>query len=713
MTVNNAPLDVLKTVFGYDSFRGQQQAAIEYVIAGQDALVLMPTGGGKSLCYQIPALVREGVGIVISPLIALMQDQVSALLQLGVKAAFLNSTLTMEQARGIEQQLLNNELDLLYIAPERLSAPRTLELFSRIKVSLFAIDEAHCVSQWGHDFRADYLQLSILHERFPTIPRIALTATADEKTRQEIIVRLKLEHAPLYLSGFDRPNIRYAIVQKQNPRQQLLDFMRTHHHGDAGIVYCLSRKKVEETAEWLRNQGVNALPYHAGMNSNDRQKNQQTFLRQDSIVIVATIAFGMGIDKPNVRFVAHLDIPKSVEAYYQETGRAGRDGLPADAWMTYGLQDVVMLKRMLSGSDADEAHKRLELHKLDAMLALCEQVHCRRQTLLGYFGDLLEQPCGNCDTCLEPVQTWDGTIAAQQALSCVYRTGSRFGVHYLIDVLLGKQNERIINANHHQQSTFGIGKDVDEQQWHSVFRQLVARGLVGVNFDQFGALNLIEASRPILRGEQQLMLRKDIKQEKSKRGKKIAGVARSREEGQALLWEALRAKRREIADEQQVPPYVIFHDATLMAMMEKKPATLEQLAQLSGVGQRKLDLYGEQFLAIIQAFFGDTSGFTSTVAESLRLFRLGVSVQKIAETRELKDATIYGHLAEAIAQGLLNLNAVLDLSEPEIKQIEASILALLDEQQTSLKPVYEQFEEAYNYGILRCVQAALQHQIES
>ncbi len=709
----NTPINVLKTVFGYDSFRGQQQTAIEHVIAGQDALVLMPTGGGKSLCYQIPALLRDGVGIVISPLIALMQDQVDALLQLGVKAAFLNSTLTMEQARGIEQQLINNELDLLYIAPERLSASRTLELFSRIKIALFAIDEAHCVSQWGHDFRADYLQLSILHERFPTIPRIALTATADERTRQEIIVRLKLEHAPLYLSGFDRPNIRYAIVQKQNARQQLLHFMRIQHDGDAGIVYCLSRKKVEETAEWLRTQGINALPYHAGMSNTDRQQHQQQFLRQDSIVIVATIAFGMGIDKPNVRFVAHLDIPKSVEAYYQETGRAGRDGLPADAWMAYGLQDVVTMRRMLAGSDADEAHKRLELHKLDAMLALCEQVHCRRQTLLGYFGDQLEQPCGNCDTCLEPVQTWDGTVAAQQALSCIYRTGSRFGVHYLIDVLLGKQNERIISANHHQQSTFGIGKDLDEQQWHSVFRQLVARGLVAINFEHFGVLNLIEASRPILRGEQQLILRKDIKQEKIKRGKKIAGVARSRDDGNALLWDALRAKRREIADDQQVPPYVIFHDATLMAMMEYKPTTLEQMAQLSGVGQRKLDLYGEKFLAIIRDFFGDEASLSDTTVESIRLFRLGFNVQKIAEKRALKDSTIYTHLAEAITQGLLMLKDVIDLPEQEIKQIETSILALPEEQQNMLKPVYEQFEGVYSYDVLRCVKAALQYQIES
>ncbi|MEI6706970.1 MAG: DNA helicase RecQ [Methylococcales bacterium] len=525
--MNNTPLNILKSVFGYECFRGQQQAAIEHLISGQDALVLMPTGGGKSLCYQIPALVRAGVGIVISPLIALMQDQVSALLQLGVKAAFLNSTLTMEQARGIEQQLLNNELDLLYIAPERLTSPRTLELFAKIKIALFAIDEAHCVSQWGHDFRVDYLQLSILHERFPTIPRIALTATADERTRQEIIVRLKLEHAPLYLSGFDRPNIRYAIVQKQkNPRQQLLTFIRNQHDGDAGIVYCLSRKKVEDTAQWLQSKNIKALPYHAGMNNSDRQKNQQAFLRQDSVVIVATIAFGMGIDKANVRFVAHLDIPKSVEAYYQETGRAGRDGLAANAWMAYGLQDVITLRRMLAGSDADQVHKRLELHKLDAMLALCEQVHCRRQTLLGYFGDLLEQPCGNCDTCLEPVQTWDGTVAAQQALSCIYRTGSRFGVHYLIDVLQGKQTEKILNFNHHQQSTFGIGKKLDEQQWHSVFRQLVARGFVAINFEHFGALNLIEASRPILRGEQQLILRKDSKAEKLKPSK--SAIARRR-----------------------------------------------------------------------------------------------------------------------------------------------------------------------------------------
>jgi ATP-dependent DNA helicase RecQ len=704
--MNNTPLDILKTVFGYEQFRGQQQAAIEQVLAGGDALVLMPTGGGKSLCYQIPALLRSGVGVVISPLIALMQDQVSALLQLGVKAAFINSSLTAEQARHVEQQLLNNELDLVYIAPERLNLPRTLEFLARLKIALFAIDEAHCVSQWGHDFRVDYLQLSVLHERFPDVPRIALTATADARTRQEIITRLKLEHAPLYLSGFDRPNIRYAIVQKRNTRQQLLNFIQLYHDGEAGIVYCLSRKKTEETAAWLRTKGIDALPYHAGMTTQDRQRHQQQFLMQDNVVIVATIAFGMGIDKPNVRFVAHLDLPKSVEAYYQETGRAGRDGLPADAWMAYGLQDVVTLRRMLASSDADETHKRLELHKLDAMLALCEQVHCRRQTLLSYFGDVLEQPCGNCDTCLEPVQTWNGTIAAQQALSCIYRTGSRFGVHYLVDVLLGKHTERIVSFAHHQQSTFGIGKELDEQQWHSVFRQLVARGLAGVNFEHYGALYLTDSCRPILRGEQQLMLRKDEKEPL----KKLTATKEKRPNHDALLWEALRDKRKEIADAQQVPAYVIFHDATLMAMMEHKPTTLSELARLSGVGQNKLKLYGEKFLDVIAEFATDY-GLSETASDSLRLFQAGLNVEHIAKKRLLKPSTIYVHLSEAIAQDLLKVHEVLALSEAEIQDIESCILELSKEPDSPLKPVFEYFTGAYDYGVLRCVKAGLVSQI--
>ncbi|NOS76250.1 MAG: DNA helicase RecQ, partial [Methyloglobulus sp.] len=546
-TPDTKAIELLNTIFGYECFRGQQQAIISHLIAGQDALVVMPTGSGKSLCFQIPALIRLGVGIVISPLIALMQDQVSALLQLGIKAAFLNSSLSFEEVQQIERRLLNGDLDLLYIAPERLANQRTLDLLDRLSIALFAIDEAHCVSQWGHDFRADYLRLSLLHERFPHVPRIALTATADNKTRKEIQFRLGLEQSQLFLSGFDRPNIRYRIVQKQNARQQLLDFIETEHSGDAGIVYCLSRKKVDETAQWLCTKGIKALPYHAGMDNVERQKHQHQFLMEENLVMVATIAFGMGIDKPNVRFVAHLDLPKSIEGYYQETGRAGRDGLPANAWMAYGLQDVIMLRRMLAESNANEIQKRIEYNRLDAMLALCEQVHCRRQALLGYFGDTLEQPCGNCDTCLEPVETWDGTLAAQQALSCIHRTEQRFGVAYLVDVLLGKSTERIIRFGHDKQSTYGIGKQLEEKQWHSVFRQLVARGLVAVDFENFGALRLTEECRPILRSEQQLMLRKDIQVEKTKGGK-LAKTAHKNKNINSLLWDALRNKRRELAE---------------------------------------------------------------------------------------------------------------------------------------------------------------------
>ncbi|MDD5276511.1 MAG: DNA helicase RecQ [Methylovulum sp.] len=700
------PTQTLKSIFGYDSFRGQQQAVIDHLVAGRDALVLMPTGGGKSLCYQIPALIRDGVGIVISPLIALMQDQVSALLQLGVKAAFLNSTLSLEQARHVEQQLLAGELDLLYIAPERLTAARTSALFGKIKIALFAIDEAHCVSQWGHDFRADYLQLSLLHEQYPDIPRIALTATADDKTRQEIILRLGLENAAHFRSGFDRPNIRYRIVQKQTARQQLLDFINAEHVGDAGIVYCLSRKKVEETAAWLDSKGVKALPYHAGMSNDLRYRHQHRFLMEEGLVIVATIAFGMGIDKPNVRFVAHLDLPKSVEAYYQETGRAGRDGLPANAWMAYGLQDVITLRKMLAESQADEVHKRVEYHKLDAMLALCEQVHCRRQALLNYFGDLLEQPCGNCDTCLEPVQTWDGTLAAQQALSCVHRTEQRFGVTYLIDVLLGKSTERVKKFGHEHLSTFGIGKALDEQQWHSVFRQLVARGLVAVDFDRFGALRLTEVCRPILRGEQQLMLRKDVKPEKIKRVKS-SGKAFSGGQDTASLWDALRVKRKEIAEAQDVPPYVIFHDATLMAMLENRPQNRQQMALISGIGVRKMELYADTFLAVIKEFSQADENMPDTVGESVNLFRLGFTVKQIAEKRALQETTIYGHLAQTLEQGVLELIDVVALPQQDIRRIEEAFLDLPEEQKNALKPVFEQFDGAYSYGVLRCVRAAL------
>lgn len=711
--MNRKPLEILKSVFGYEKFRGQQLAIIEKLLAGQDVLVLMPTGGGKSLCYQIPALIRPGIGIVISPLIALMQDQVGALLQLGVKAAFLNSTLNLDAVRQIEQQLLDNELDLLYIAPERLTTERTLALFERLNIALFAIDEAHCVSQWGHDFRADYLQLSLLHQRFPNVPRIALTATADDKTRQEIQSRLQLEQASLFVSGFDRPNIRYRIVQKQNPREQLIHFIRSEHLGDSGIVYCLSRKKVDATAEWLRNKGIHALPYHAGMDNETRRKHQHRFLMEESLVMVATIAFGMGIDKPNVRFVAHMDLPKSVEAYYQETGRAGRDGLPADAWMVYGLQDVITLRKMLADSNADPSHKRIEYHKLDAMLALCEQVHCRRQSLLAYFGDHLEQPCQNCDTCLEPVATWDGSIAAQKALSCIYRTQQRYGVNYLIDILRGYETDRIIKAGHHQLSTFGIGKDIDEQQWHSVFRQLVARELVEVDFERFGALRLTEACRPILRGEQSLMLRKDLlNEDRDSSSRSVKSLARSFGTSRdQLLWDALRSKRKQIADSQDIPPYTIFHDATLMAMLEAKPTEHHQLALISGVGKRKLELYGDEFLSVIREFadhgHNKPIGLSDTVAESVALFRLGYTVKQVAQQRGLKEETIYTHLASSLERGQLVLADVIDLPAAEIHEIECSLLELSEGQQNALKPVYEQFGGRYSYGIIRCIKAAL------
>ena len=600
------PLDVLSSVFGYSAFRGEQEAVINQIVSGQDALVLMPTGGGKSLCYQIPAIIRDGTGIVVSPLIALMQDQVAALRLQGVAVAFLNSSLSFQEVQEIEGQLMRAELDLLYVAPERLCQARTLNLLHQIDVALFAIDEAHCVSQWGHDFRPEYIQLSILHEQFPQVPRIALTATADESTRKEISLRLGLGNARLFISSFDRPNIRYRITQKNNARAQLLQFINTEHLQDAGIVYCLSRKKVDETAHWLENQGIKALPYHAGLSASVRQNHQERFLREEEIVIVATVAFGMGIDKPDVRYVAHLDLPKSIESYYQETGRAGRDGLPADAWMVYGLQDVIMLRQMLSGSEAIEEVKRLEQRKLEAMLGFCEITSCRRTSLLGYFGEQQQEACGNCDNCLEPVESWEGTTEAQKALSCVYRTGQRFGVNYLIDVLRGKMTPRIEQFRHDQVSTFAIGRELSEIQWRSVFRQLMARGLLAVDMDGFGSLKLTPESRPVLRGEETVHFRKDVaKARKTARRKKSAQTHRSfsnsfsNQSEEKAVWEALRSKRNKLAQEQGVPAYIIFHDATLMEMVEYHPTTLHELSQINGVGSTKLEKYGDEFLTVL------------------------------------------------------------------------------------------------------------------
>ena len=598
--------EVLKTIFGYDSYRGQQEKVVEHTLVGGDSLVLMPTGGGKSLCYQIPAIVRPGVAVVVSPLIALMQDQVGALELAGARAAFLNSTLGYEETRQVYRRLFSGELDLLYMAPERLLKGNALEALAKVPLALFAIDEAHCVSQWGHDFRKDYLELAVLHERFPRVPRLACTATADELTRKEIIARLKLEEAVVFISGFDRPNIRYHIAFKNNPRRQLLRFLLREHKGDSGIVYCMTRKKTEAIAEYLRGEGWDALAYHAGMALEERKKNQNRFLREDGVIIVATIAFGMGIDKPNVRFVAHMDLPKSVEAYYQETGRAGRDGEPSDAWMVYGIQDIVMLRGFIENSEADEPHKRVERRKLDYLVGLCEVTSCRRQALLKYFGDKLAEPCGNCDTCLAPPETWDATEAAQKALSCIYRTDQRFGAEYLIDVLLGADTERILQYSHNRLSTFGIGADLGRTQWRSVFRQLTARGFVEVNADRFGALQLTGAAREILRGKQTLRLRKYTKPEtrKAERAKTRKSAKHKipvfLDPDEKILLDVLKKRRKEIADGASIPAYRVFNDATLRELANKRPETPEEMLDVSGVGDYKLKRYGSEFLAIIR-----------------------------------------------------------------------------------------------------------------
>ena len=599
-----AALHKLEHVFGYTAFRGEQLAVVEQVAQGGDALVLMPTGGGKSLCFQIPALLRAGTAVVVSPLIALMHDQVSALLEAGVSAAFLNSSLDLDATRKVENALFAGELDLLYVAPERLMTPRFLDALDHLRdthrLALFAIDEAHCVSQWGHDFRPEYLQLSILPERYPAIPRIALTATADRQTREEIATRLRLEHAPRFISSFDRPNIRYTIVEKDDPRRQLLHFLRDEHPSDAGIVYCLSRRKVEETAAWLCEQGLHALPYHAGMPQETRASHQLRFLREDGVVMVATIAFGMGIDKPDVRFVAHLDLPRSIEGYYQETGRAGRDGLPAHAWMAWGAQDVVQQRRMIDDSEAAEDFKRLARNRLDVLVGLVEATTCRRQHLLAYFGEQAP-PCGNCDNCLNPPQTWDATEAARKALSCVYRTGQRFGSGHLIDVLRGEPTDKVVERGHDRISTYGIGADLDKKRWQAVFRQLIAREYVAVDPDRYNALALTDQARPLLRGEAPFHLRVDTSpRERGKTRRRSSQPVDIPGGLPTTLFDRLRAWRAEIARQRNVPAYIVFLDNTLREIAIQRPRNLTELAGISGIGDRKLEAYGQALLALIE-----------------------------------------------------------------------------------------------------------------
>lgn len=698
---------ILETVFGYKAFRHSQAEIIEAMLRGEDVLALMPTGGGKSLCYQIPALIRSGVAVVVSPLIALMQDQVAALHQLGIRAACLNSSVEPSARQRIISDLCENRLDLLYVAPERLLSGPMQDLLAQSEIALFAIDEAHCVSQWGHDFRREYQQLSALHERFPSVPRIALTATADERTRVEIINQLGLDAARVFINSFDRPNIRYAIDDARNAREQLWRFIQREHRDQAGIVYCLSRKKVEATAQWLQEKGAVALPYHAGLPDQLRETHQERFLREDGIIMVATIAFGMGIDKPDVRFVAHLNLPRNLESYYQETGRAGRDGAAASAWMAYGLQDVITLRQMMLESDAGDEYKRVSQQKLEAMLGFCELTTCRRQALLTYFGETQSEPCGNCDNCLSPPETLDITVDAQKAISCVYRTQQRFGVSYLVDVLMGKEDQRVASNGHDQASTFGIGRDKPSAQWRRIYRQLIAEGYLTMDQEGYGTLQLSEKSRPLLKGEVSLFARQIDEAKSGTRtasGKRKSAV-RSYEQD---TFDRLKEKRLELAREKSVPPYVIFHDATLIEMIRSQPQTLGDMGAVSGVGEQKLQSYGQSFLEVLlanplPALFDPR--LSDTVNSSLILITQGQDVAKIARSRGVSEDTVYAHISQAIELGLLSAKEVCDLTDDDVTAITEALEQSQSCESGKLKTAFDALDQAFDYGTLKCVLA--------
>lgn len=717
--------DVLEKTFGYKSFRLHQRAIISSLIEGQDVLALMPTGGGKSLCYQIPALVRHGTGIVVSPLIALMQDQVDALKELGVRAAYLNSTLSWGEVQEVEAALAARNLDLLYVAPERLVQERTLQLLERAEIALFAIDEAHCVAQWGHDFRPEYRQLRILPERYPSVPRIALTATADARTRDEIIAELRLESAARYVASFDRPNIRYIISEQGSlgNRERLLRFIEAEHKSDAGIVYCLSRKTVEETASWLTSKGRRALAYHAGLSPETRRSTQERFLKEDGLIICATIAFGMGIDKPDVRFVAHLNLPKSIESYYQETGRAGRDGEPANAWLCYGMQDIVTQRQWIAQGDAPDAQKQIQRQKLDALIGLTESATCRRQRLLAYFGETLSEPCGNCDNCIAPPRTFDGTLAAQKALSVIYRTGQRFGVGYLVDVLSGKLDPRIARNDHDKLNVFGAGKDMKSDTWRGLFRQLLASGYVTSDEEGHGSLTLTERARPLLRGEESFLMREVVQQQKSVRTKpareaKAGAVSLASDD--TTVYVALKALRLRLADEAGLPPYVICHDRTLVELAQIRPQTEAALHDITGLGDRKIARYGAALLEVIHSFglaeklskvpspeTKPNNGLSITVNQTLALHRAGKSAAEIAKDRKLELDTIYGHFAEMIEIGLVDAATALPLDAAERDEIFAAFERCQTLETGKLGSAHAALGGRYCYGILKCLLADL------